>query len=115
MLTFGVSQVRFALSSSPVFSRMDTTTDSETFYNSVLSLLEDEEEKDEIHKLLMWWNQCVIFTFYLDTAASQPPFCCRQVFPSRLSARQPIRKNSALARIKQRRLEINGVDLAREA
>jgi hypothetical protein len=54
-----------------------------------------------------------IFTFH--AAASKPPFCCRQVFSSRLSARQPIRKNSALARIKQRRSEINGADLAREA
>jgi hypothetical protein len=61
LLTLGVSQVRFALSSSPVFSRTDTITDSETFYNSLLSLLEDEEEKDEIRKLLVWWNRCVYF------------------------------------------------------
>jgi hypothetical protein len=40
---------------------MDTITDSNTFYNSVLSLLEDEEEKDEIRKLLLWWNQYVYF------------------------------------------------------
>jgi len=56
---FDVPQVRFALSSSPVFSRMDTITYSETFYNSVLGLLRDIEEKEEVDKLLMWWNQYV--------------------------------------------------------
>jgi hypothetical protein len=55
----GFPQVRFALSSSPVFSRTDTVTDSETFYNSVLGLLEDVEEKEEVDKLLTWWNRCV--------------------------------------------------------
>lgn len=82
-IAYIATQVRFALSSSPVFSRTDTVTDSETFYNSVLSLLEDEEEKEEIHQLLVWWN--------------------RQIFPRYLSMRQPARKNSALTRIKQKR------------
>jgi hypothetical protein len=50
-------QVRFALTSSPVFSRTDTTTDSETFYTSVLDLFEDDDEKEEVQELLTWWNQ----------------------------------------------------------
>jgi hypothetical protein len=40
-----------------VFSRTDTTTDSETFYTSVLDLLEDEDEKEEVKELLIWWNR----------------------------------------------------------
>jgi hypothetical protein len=51
-------QVRFALSSSPVFSRTDTVTDSEFFYNLVVDLLEDESEREEVADLLKWWNRC---------------------------------------------------------
>jgi hypothetical protein len=51
------AQVRFSLSSSPVFSRTDTATDSERFYNSVLDLFEDVEEKEEVNDLVAWWNR----------------------------------------------------------
>jgi hypothetical protein len=54
-------QVRFALSSSPVFSRTDSVTDSERFYNTVLDLFDDVEEQVEINELLMWWNRYVIY------------------------------------------------------
>ena len=49
-------QVRFALSSSPVFSRADTVTDSERFYNTILDLFDDVEEKQEVDRLIAWWN-----------------------------------------------------------
>lgn len=52
-------QVRFALSSSPVFSRSDLVTDSERFYNTVLDLFEDIEERAEVNDLITWWNRCV--------------------------------------------------------
>jgi hypothetical protein len=52
-----VLQVRFALSSSPVFSRTDTVTDSERFYTSVLDLFDDIDEKEEVNELLIWWNR----------------------------------------------------------
>jgi hypothetical protein len=52
-----VVQVRFALSSSPVFSRTDTVTDSERFYTSVLDLFDDIDEKEEVNELLIWWNR----------------------------------------------------------
>lgn len=52
-------QVRFALCSSSTFSRTDVATDSETFYTSILSLLEDPEEKEEVVALLSWWNRQV--------------------------------------------------------
>ena len=50
-------QVRFALSSAGVFSHSDRETDSQTFYTSVLELLEDPEEQDEVRPLMLWWNQ----------------------------------------------------------
>jgi hypothetical protein len=52
-----ISKVRFALTSSPVFSRSDTATDSERFYNSVLDLFEDSKELGEVNDLLVWWNR----------------------------------------------------------
>lgn len=51
------AQVRFSLSSSPVFSRTDTATDSERFYNSILDLFSDSEEQEEVNDLLTWWNR----------------------------------------------------------
>jgi hypothetical protein len=52
-------KVHFALSSSSVFSRSDTSTDSERFYNSVLNFLDDLKEQDEVVDLLNWWDWCV--------------------------------------------------------
>jgi hypothetical protein len=53
-------QIRFALSSSPIFSRTDTVTDSERFYRSILNLLDDADEQEEVNDLLMWWNRYVV-------------------------------------------------------
>lgn len=50
-------QVRFALSSSPIFSRSDLATDSERFYNTILDLFEDDEEEEEVNDLFAWWNR----------------------------------------------------------
>lgn len=61
-------QVRFALSSSAVFSRTDTVTDSEYFYHLVIDLLEDESEVVEVAELLQWWNQWVYSPIDLLTA-----------------------------------------------
>jgi len=51
------SQVRFALTSSPVFSHTDTVTDSERFYNSILDVFKDPDEKQEVDNLVVWWNR----------------------------------------------------------
>ncbi|TFK21413.1 hypothetical protein FA15DRAFT_597916, partial [Coprinopsis marcescibilis] len=56
-IAYIATQARFALSSSPVFSRNDTVTDSENFYNSLLDLLEDPEEQTEVLALKIWWNR----------------------------------------------------------
>ena len=51
-----MQQLRFALSSSSVFCRTDTSTDSERFYNTVLDFLDDPDEKPNVDELLDWWN-----------------------------------------------------------
>jgi hypothetical protein len=52
-----VMQARFALTSSPTFTRSDSVTDSERFYNSILELFEDPDEQEEVNDLLVWWNR----------------------------------------------------------
>jgi len=44
-------QLCFALSSSSVFSRTDTSTDLEQFYESVLDFLDHPDEKNDVHDL----------------------------------------------------------------
>ncbi|KAG2129689.1 uncharacterized protein EDB93DRAFT_1095331, partial [Suillus bovinus] len=85
-IAYIATQVRFALSSSSVFLRTNTTTDSETFYHSLLDLLEDPDESKEVDKLLMWWN-------------------C-QVFPTSSAAKKCISANSALSKIHQKHLAL---------
>ena len=58
------TQVRFSLSSSPVFSISDTVTDSERFYNSIVELFEDPEEQEEVNALVTWWNRQVKLLIY---------------------------------------------------
>ncbi|KIJ62743.1 hypothetical protein HYDPIDRAFT_93808, partial [Hydnomerulius pinastri MD-312] len=55
-IVYVATQARFALTSTQVFSRTDLVTDSERFYNSVIDLLDDPEEKEEVDQLLTWWN-----------------------------------------------------------
>ena len=43
--------------SSPIFLHTDTVTDSERFYNSLLELFEDPDEKQEVDELQVWWNR----------------------------------------------------------
>ncbi|KAG2739670.1 hypothetical protein P692DRAFT_201873013 [Suillus brevipes Sb2] len=83
-IAYIATQVQFALSSSSVFSRSDTSTDSETFYHSLLDLFEDPDESKEVDELLIWWN--------------------RQVFPTSSAAQRPISANSALSKIRIKRL-----------
>ena len=40
-----------------VFSWTDLVMDSERFYNSILELLDDPEEIEEVNQLMVWWNQ----------------------------------------------------------
>ncbi|KAJ3549152.1 hypothetical protein NMY22_g988 [Coprinellus aureogranulatus] len=84
-LAYAFTQVRFALSSAGVFSRTDSETDSETFYTSVLELLEDPFEQDEG-----------------ELRES------RRIFPSFSTARRLAPAASALARIRAKRQSLMG-------
>ncbi|KAF8834707.1 hypothetical protein BDN67DRAFT_914415 [Paxillus ammoniavirescens] len=58
-IAYVATQTRFALSSAQVFSHTDLVTDSERFYGSIVELLDDPEEKDEVNQLLTWWNRYI--------------------------------------------------------
>jgi hypothetical protein len=60
----------------------------------------------------MWWNRCVIGSLsgVLDFNRSVG---CSQIFPNFSSARRPVSKNSALARIRAKRSELNAIANAR--
>lgn len=96
-------QVRFALSSSSVFSRTDMATDSERFYNSVLQYFEDVDEKEEVDKLLGWWNRyvclkkCCCFNLWANGLLH------RQIFPGYSSAQRTPAKDGARAIMKEKR------------
>ncbi|KAG0703964.1 hypothetical protein DFH29DRAFT_802625, partial [Suillus ampliporus] len=78
----GMKSVRFSLCSSSVFSRTDTVMDSNNFYHSILDLLEDPDENDEVADLMLWWT--------------------RRVFPNSSSLQHSISKNSVLSRIREK-------------
>ncbi|KAH6908698.1 hypothetical protein BKA70DRAFT_1103234, partial [Coprinopsis sp. MPI-PUGE-AT-0042] len=58
-LAYVATQVRFALSSSPTFSRTDLVTDSERFYGSVIEVFTDCDYEENVRELLAWWDGCV--------------------------------------------------------
>ncbi|KIM63593.1 hypothetical protein SCLCIDRAFT_116776, partial [Scleroderma citrinum Foug A] len=75
----------FGLTSTQVFSHTDLITDSERFYTSILELLGDPEEKEEVDQLLGWWN--------------------RQIFPLYADLEHVPSQNSVLTQIRQKRQE----------
>ncbi|KAH6903657.1 hypothetical protein BKA70DRAFT_1110650, partial [Coprinopsis sp. MPI-PUGE-AT-0042] len=62
-LAYVATQVRFALSSSPTFSRTDLVTDSERFYGSVIHAFSQPDEAHNVKLLLAWWDR-QIFPVY---------------------------------------------------
>jgi len=99
----GVHQDPWGSVTYSIFSRTDTTTDSERFYSSILDVFKDVEEIQEVNDLQRWWNQCVIH--YSFSAWLTKPIGS-QIFPNYSTARRPLCKNSALARIKAKRSEL---------
>ncbi|KAG1900034.1 uncharacterized protein F5891DRAFT_1128737 [Suillus fuscotomentosus] len=75
--------VCFSLSSSSVFSHTNAVTDSENFYHSILDLLEDPDESEEVADLMTWWT--------------------RRIFPNSSSSLRSISKNSVLSKIREKR------------
>ncbi|KAL4061687.1 hypothetical protein V8B97DRAFT_2027224 [Scleroderma yunnanense] len=64
-LAYVATQACFALTSAQVFSHTNLMTDSKHFYNSILELLNDSDEKGEVDQLMAWWNHQV-FPLYSD-------------------------------------------------
>jgi len=95
-------QARFALTSAQVFSCTDLVTNLERFYTSILDLLDDPDEKDEVDQLLMWWNRYVLIMNVVPVLMT----VFRQIFPLYADLEQASSKNSALARIRQKCKEI---------
>lgn len=103
-------KVRFALSSSSVFSRTDTSTDSETFYHSLLDLLEDPEESKEVDELLTWWNRYCFHSspFFRGSCIVFYPvkYFLRHLLPSGLSAPTVLWRRSDSDALQSNRLQI---------
>ncbi|KAG1879453.1 hypothetical protein C8R48DRAFT_767706 [Suillus tomentosus] len=62
---------------------LDTVTDSENFYHSILDILEDPDESEEVADLMTWWTH--------------------RIFPNSSSSQRSTSKNSALAKIREKR------------
>ncbi|KAG1832761.1 hypothetical protein EV424DRAFT_1469489 [Suillus variegatus] len=90
-LAYIATQVQFSLSSSSVFFRTDMITDSENFYHSILDLLEDTDESEEVGNLMLWWTRFIMHSIHLklqtNTLYSHSQHC--------------ISKNSALLKIRE--------------
>ena len=99
-IRFFLMQACFSLTSAQVFSRTDHVTDSERFYNSILELLEDPEERDEVNQLMTWWNRYVRNSF-----ESTLTNILRQIFLLYTEVEGLPSKDSVLARIRQKRAE----------
>ncbi|KAI1786467.1 hypothetical protein LXA43DRAFT_1099169 [Ganoderma leucocontextum] len=55
-ITYVATLVRFSLGSRGKFSRTNTVTDSQNFYNVILAFLTHPEERENANELLAWWN-----------------------------------------------------------
>ncbi|KAH6902903.1 hypothetical protein BKA70DRAFT_1111735 [Coprinopsis sp. MPI-PUGE-AT-0042] len=94
-IAYIATQIRFALSASAVFSRNDTITDSERFYNSIATFLEDPEEQSDVKKLLAWWD--------------------KQIFPRHDPLRRPVAaQESVYNKIKEKRRRDREAQLNRQ-
>ncbi|KAH6908723.1 hypothetical protein BKA70DRAFT_1371919 [Coprinopsis sp. MPI-PUGE-AT-0042] len=82
-LAYVATQVRFALSSSPVFSRTDLLTDSERFYGSIIDEFLNPAEGHRVAQLLTWWN--------------------KQIFPANHAQLADLKEGSVLALMRQQR------------
>ena len=84
-----------------MFSRTDTVTDSDCFYNSILELFDDIEEQEEVWELIEWWNRYV--RWELADIRNINLMRYRQIFPNYISTRRPLPMNSMLVKIKEHR------------
>ena len=93
-------QVRFALSSSSVFSRTDTTTDSEHFYE----ILEDPEEQQEVQALMKWWNMWALYNTIQKFKLLNMILSInnRHIFPNHVSGLCAPKKDCVISKIREK-------------
>ena len=72
-----------------------------------MEFLDDPAEKTEVDVLLNWWDWYDIHYLYIDCAAD--PAFCSQVFPSHIKRTQGVTKQSALAKLKEKRAALTAV------
>ncbi|KAJ2925451.1 hypothetical protein H1R20_g11642, partial [Candolleomyces eurysporus] len=89
-LAYVAMMVRFSLSASASFIKNDKMMEHESFFNTLLEFLEDENEGDEVSQLLDWWNQLIFPAYFTLVGNAKVP------------------QTSALAQLKQRRRKILG-------
>jgi hypothetical protein len=89
-----------------VFSRTDTVTDSERFYNSLLEILDDPDERREVDDLLTWWNRYVATIWCCTHIYS---FYDSQVFGSYFLEQCPVSSNWVSSRIKEKRAALKAI------
>lgn len=75
-------------------------TDSENFYHSILDLLEDTDESEEVGNLMLWWTRFIMHSIHLKL---QTNTLYSHVFPNSSSSQHCISKNSALLKIREKR------------
>ncbi|TFK17856.1 hypothetical protein FA15DRAFT_604312 [Coprinopsis marcescibilis] len=56
-IAYVAMQIRFRMSSDSTFSQREVLADSETFYESIMEILNWPSEHREIDQLLRWWNR----------------------------------------------------------
>lgn len=93
-------QVRFALSSSSVFSRTDTTTNSEHFYE----ILEDPEEQQEVQALMKWWNMWALYNTIQKFKLLNMILSInnRHIFPNHVSGLRAPKKDCVISKIREK-------------
>ena len=98
-------QVQFALSSSSVFLRTDTMTDSECFYNSTLEILEDPEEQQEVQALMKWWNMWALYNTIQKLKLLNMILLInnRHIFPNHVSGLCAPKKDCVISKIREKR------------
>ena len=74
----------------------------------MLDLFDEADEAREVHDLLTWWNRCEFMLLAMSHVIHGCTYYSH-IFPSYSSARRPVCKNSALARIKEKRLELKAL------
>jgi hypothetical protein len=89
-----------------VFSRTDSVTDSERFYNSLLEILDDPDEHREVNDLLNWWNRYVaVIQCYTVVRL----FFSSQAFGSYSSAHRPVSSNWVSSKIREKRAALKAI------